>query len=96
MALQGREVACSITLRCKGTQQTLGGGLLTDCLAERGLGTLLGCNVRNAEEGGGAGMTTPIGTALLSTLAPCGCITLLITGPHHVSLGGGAGEEGQC
>ena len=70
MALEGQEVARTITLGDKATQQTLGGGLLIHILAEGGLGTLLGSDVGNGEEGRGAGMTTPIGTALLSPLAP--------------------------
>ena len=96
MALEGQEIACTITLGHKGTQQTLGGGLLTDTLTERGLSTSLWSNVGDGEEARGASMTTPIGTALLSPLAPSGCITLLITRPHHITLGGGAGEEREC
>ena len=93
MTLEGKEVARTITLGDKATQQTLGGGLLMDILAEGGLGTLLGGNVGDGEEGRGAGVTTPIGTALLSPLAPCGGITLLVTYPNHLTLGGGAGVE---
>ena len=51
MALEGQEVARSITLGDKATQQTLGGGLLMHILAEGGLGTLLGSDIGNGEEG---------------------------------------------